>query len=410
MGLGYIGLPTALVAANNNLQVFGYDVDEKKIQSIRMGKSPIIEPGIQELLTQASCDKTFCASTELHPADYFIIAVPTPFNKDKSPDLSYVFDAVVKICEKLRPGNTIILESTVPVGTTQKLTQLIEKNTNLRASKDFFLAYCPERVLPGKIVYELVNNNRIIGGICQESAKKATGFYSHFVTGDCFLTSDKIAEMVKLVENSSRDVQIALANQIAQMCNVAHIDPNEVIKLANKHPRVNLLQPGCGVGGHCIAVDPWFLIKHFPKQTLLLQAARKINDDRPYDIINSIVSQAKKFKKIEGRKPKVLTLGLTFKPDVDDLRQSPALFIAQELNKLTDLLALEVHDPFVPERIIKSYGLKNNKNLETIKIDIVQILVKHTVFQKIGENHETIVFKKGENREPRRTDSSPQTE
>ena len=392
MGLGYIGLPTALVAANNNFFVSGFDIDQNKINSINDGVCPIVEPGIQELLTKVIKEKKFSASNKLKSADCFVIAVPTPFKNSydkKLPDLTYVFDAAKFISKKISKGNLVILESTVPVGTTEKLGQFLEEKTGLKLGKDFFLAYCPERVLPGKIISELIKNDRIIGGTCENSAKLAKNFYKKFVQGKCHLTNDKSAEMIKLIENSFRDVQIAFANQVSSMCEVAKIDPFETIKLANKHPRVNILQPGCGVGGHCIAVDPWFLIEGFPKDSELLKITRKINDEKPKKVISQTLKQAKDFYKKYKKKPKVLALGLTFKPDVDDLRESPALQIALELNKQKDFLELFVCDPFVTNAFVKkerfsALGLNkvDLKNIENFDFDILLALVKHTCFAK----------------------------
>jgi UDP-N-acetyl-D-mannosaminuronic acid dehydrogenase len=399
VGLGYIGLPTALVAANSNLIahsliVNGFDIDKSKIKSINNGICPIQEPGMQELLSQVLETGRFKASCKLESADCFVIAVPTPFTENKEPDLQYVLQVTKVISKQLKKNNTIILESTVPVGTTQKLAQLIKKESGLQAGTDFFLAYCPERVLPGKIIHEIIHNDRVIGGVTTQSAERAREFYKKFVTGTCYMTDDKTAEMVKLVENSTRDIEIALANQIAQMCEASQINPFNVINLANKHPRINLLQPGCGVGGHCIAVDPWFLIKSFQKETSLLQAARDINDQRPYEIIKLVVSRARKFVKEEKRKPKVLALGLTFKPNTDDTRQSPALLITQELGKRENMLELEVYDPLVKSSLRRGFGGqdagKENKNLieKFMQADIILTLVKHAFFEQKLSPHE----------------------
>lgn len=382
VGLGYIGLPTALIAAKH-FTIQGFDVDEHKINLISNGICPIIEPGLDELLTKAINSSSFHVGTNLLPADCFVIAVPTPVTKNKKSDLSYVFTAGKAIAKQLQPGNVIILESTVPVGTTQKLSKLIEEHSGLTASKDFYIAYCPERVAPGKTIHELIHNDRVIGGICPESATRAKTFYEAFVKGNLCLTDDKTAEMVKLVENSTRDVQIALANQISQMCKTANINPFEVIELANKHPQINLLQPGCGVGGHCIAIDPWFLIESFPDSSELLQTARAINDKKPHIVIDDVITCAKRFLQKHKRKPKVIALGLTFKPDVDDLRQSPALLIARELGKQKELLDLSVYDHFVSEEKITSFGLQNRTCMKSAvdEADIVLILVKHTLFK-----------------------------
>ena len=370
-------------------------------------------------MSQARVNKKFHVSHELQPADCFIITVPTPINTEQKVDLSYVLTATKSIAKKLKRGNLVLLESTVPVGTTKKLARLLEKETGLKASKDFYLAHCPERVLPGKIVKELISNDRIIGGICPRSSQLATDFYKTFVTGDCYQTDDKTAEMVKLVENSSRDVQIAFANQVAGMCEQASIDPFTVIELANKHPRVNLLQPGCGVGGHCIAVDPWFLIEGFPEQTKLLKTARETNDAKPDKVVENVLKQASTlasaFSKSKKQKPTVLAMGLTFKPDVDDMRESPALQIAQALSK-HDNLNLLVCEPNISSEKLTSLGFKNIVTIENglEQAEIILALVPHTPFKKIDQSnlknkividpcglfknlgtHETTLFRKG---------------
>ena len=304
VGLGYIGLPTSILSAQSGYEVLGFDIDENKVLKIQNGDPTIVEPEINGRLLNVLKQKTFKAASKLQQADCFVIAVPTPFKEEKVADLSHVFDAAKSVANVLRKGNLVILESTIPVGTTQKVASFLEKESGFKTGVDFFVAYCPERVLPGKIFQELVSNDRVIGGINQNSAKLAKDFYSAFVEGELYLTDDKTAEMVKLVENSSRDVQIAFANDVASMAKNVGIDPYKLIELTNKHPRVNVLKPGCGVGGHCIAVDPWFLIESFPQETKLLQTARFINDARPNEIVGQVLIESKKFKK-KGRKPKV---------------------------------------------------------------------------------------------------------
>ena len=387
VGLGYIGLPTAILAAQHGYQVLGFDVDSEKVKKINEGDPTILEPGIVQNLYQVLNNKKFYASNVLSDADCFLIAVPTPFKKEekidqiKKADLSYVFDACKKISKVLRPGNLVILESTVPVGTTAKMAKFLEQESGLKLGLDFFVAHCPERVLPGKIFQELVNNDRVIGGVCQKSGQLSKDFYSKFVKGLLYLTDDKSAEMVKLVENSSRDVQIAFANQVEAMCMQAGIDANSVIKLANRHPRVNILSPTCGVGGHCIAVDPWFLIESFPKQSQLLQTARVINNQKPLDVIDIILKKVEILKEKNVVRPKVFILGLTFKPDVDDMRESPALKIAQEL-KTNKNIEIAVCEPNVEKESLFNLGFDNYKELSegAFWADIIVILVKHTTF------------------------------
>ncbi|MBU1007699.1 nucleotide sugar dehydrogenase [Candidatus Dependentiae bacterium] len=393
VGLGYIGLPTALITAKyhdtkNKRNVAGFDVDEDKIKKIMAGTCPIVEPGLQELLTEVLAQGNFRASRELAPADCFVIAVPTPFKENKQADLSYVWTAGRSIAKKITYQNLVILESTVPAGTTQTLKTLLEQESGLIAGKDFYIAYCPERVLPGKIILELVQNDRIIGGICDRSAELAQDFYKQFVQGTCYATGDKIAEMVKLVENSSRDIQIALANQIAGMCNQVSINPFEVIELANKHPRVNILQPGCGVGGHCIAVDPWFLIEQFPQNTQLLQAARSINDTKPDLVVQQVLEQAILFHKKHTHKPNVLVLGLTFKPDIDDLRESPALKIAKDLRDKDNMLNLCLYEPHIPAEKLGSLSRIEPDMIKALdQADIIVSLVKHSCFKTIDQKN-----------------------
>jgi|SaaInlLV_10m_DNA_2_1039722.scaffolds.fasta_scaffold00190_32 UDP-N-acetyl-D-mannosaminuronic acid dehydrogenase len=385
VGLGYIGLPTAILAAQRGYIVSGFDTNIKKIKAINKGDGLIQEPELKNRLNAVLSCNRFKAHKELQSADCFIIAVPTPFKEQKKADLSFVFDATKKIASKLVPGNLVILESTVPVGTTQKIKSILEKESGLKAKQDFYLAHCPERVLPGNIFKELVVNDRIIGGICKKSNIKAKKFYSAFTTGNCNTTNDGIAEMAKLIENSSRDIQIALANQIASMCEEVNLDPFEVISLANKHPRVNILHPGCGVGGHCIAVDPWFLIESFSQNTHLLKSARLINDTKPKQVINTVTLKSHEFKKEKKRKPRVLILGLTFKPNVDDLRESPALEIAKSLDTQKNYLDLFVCEPNIKKHTLEAMKFLNPVDLqEGLDLaDIVVVLVKHSEFKKI---------------------------
>lgn len=342
IGLGYIGLPTAIVAAQAGLQVSGYDVDARRVQAINAGAPLIQEPDLVEKLHAVLRSNSFYAATVLEPADYLVIAVPTPFTADKKPDLSYVFSAIDAISGVLKAGNTVIIESTVPVGATQAAAERLKQKTGMRAGKDFFVAHCPERVLPGKIFYELVHNARVIGGITPESAQSARSFYQHFVQGECHVTDAATAEMVKLVENSSRDVALAFAHQVAAMADAAGIDPYAVIDLANKHPRVNILRPSAGVGGHCIAVDPWFLVDTFPHDSALLKCAREVNDARPHQVVGMIHRAVREWQKTHEGVCTVTLLGLTYKPNSDDLRESPAVVVAHELCNQNNLRVLVV--------------------------------------------------------------------
>jgi UDP-N-acetyl-D-mannosaminuronic acid dehydrogenase len=389
VGLGYIGLPTAIQAATTGFEVYGYDINQEKIKCINKGDPTIFEPELSERLWKVLKTGTFKVSNDLQYADCFIIAVPTPFKENKSADVRHVFHAAESIAKRLMPGNTIILESTVPVGTTEKLALFLEENSGLKLSTDFFVAYCPERVLPGHIFKEIVENDRIIGGMCQQACENAHAFYAKFVHGIIHVTDDKTAEMVKLVENSSRDVQIAFANQVATMCCRAGIDPYQVIELANKHPRVKILSPTCGVGGHCIAVDPWFLIESFPEDSNLLRAAREVNDNKPQHIFTRIINKVEGLRMFGIAKPKVLVLGLTFKPDVDDIRESPALNIAQKLAAQKNLLELRAYDHNinVQEALQRGIELINDVWTGIAAADIIVVLVKHKEFTLMREDN-----------------------
>lgn len=382
IGLGYIGLPTALIAAQRGLQVTGFDIDPERIASINAGIAPLQEAELQHHLKQAIHTKQFTASSTIAAADYFIIAVPTPCTDKKTADLHAVWCAVESIISVIGPHNTIILESTVPVGTTQKIAEYIQKITGLLAGVDFFIAHCPERVLPSNIFHELRYNARLIGGVNNASTQKAIELYEHFVEAPLHKTNDTTAELVKLVENSYRDVNIAFAHQVAAMAEHLASDPYEVIELANKHPRVNILQPRCGVGGHCIAIDPWFLVETFPQQTELLACARRINDARPQIIIDRIKNFATSWQQHHHGKCKVLALGLAYKPDVEDVRESPALHIAQQCNQLPEI-DLAVVDPYiVPEKMHENKFTNMSLADGVAWADCLVILVGHTYFKK----------------------------
>jgi UDP-N-acetyl-D-mannosaminuronic acid dehydrogenase len=390
IGLGYIGLPTAIVAAEHGFEVVGFDVDAQRVGRINNCDPVIDEPEVYERLKSLIESKKFYATTVLEPADCFVIAVPTPFKDQKKADLSYVYQATQSLVPVLKKGDVVILESTIPVGTTDFCAQLIEQETGMNAGSDFFVAHCPERVLPGKIFYELIYNARIIGGINQASMNQAKLFYKQFVKGSLYLTNATAAEMVKLVENSSRDVAIAFANQVASMAYSIGLDPFEIIELANKHPRVKLLNPSCGVGGHCIAVDPWFLVETFPEQSQLLKTARMVNDTKPHQVISCVQAWADEWHKKYQKKPTVLALGLTFKADVNDLRESPALEIAQHLSQETtfNLLVCEPHvDKSVVESMVGKPAVSLHEGID--QADIIVCLVHHSDFKKINRSELT---------------------
>jgi len=387
VGLGYIGLPTAIVAAQAGLQVVGIDINEEITGCINRCCPIIKEPEIVQKLKTVLDTKHFYATTIYEPADFFIIAVPTPFTVEKKADLSYVFAAATSIAGVLKAGDTVILESTVPVGTTRTLTQFLANKTGLVAGQDFFVAHCPERVLPGNIFHELKVNDRIIGGIDRASTQHVAQFYKYFVSGDLYLTNAEAAEMVKLMENSYRDVNIAFAHQVASMAQAAGLDPYELIDLANKHPRVKILRPTAGVGGHCLAIDPYFLVETFPQHTTLLKEARAVNEKRPHEVIAAIEQKVAKWKQAHtGRVCRVLLLGATYKPDVDDLRESPALDIARHLIKNREMEVL-VCEPNVAKHALGTDISRHAVSLQDgIEVaDIVACLVAHTPFKSLDK-------------------------
>ncbi len=387
VGLGYIGLPTAATFAARGLDVIGLEISQDIVDTINQGLAHIVEPDLDMLVKGAVNSGRLKAVTTPEPADVFILSVPTPITADKMPDNSYIHAAVGSIASVLEKGNLIILESTAPVGTTRAIVQTVSElrpdlNIPLDQSRpgDLHFVHCPERVLPGKIITELVDNDRIIGGFTPACAQIAADLYSLFVRGELFLTDDRTAEMAKLVENAYRDVNIAFANELSFICDEQNINVWSLIKLANRHPRVNILQPGPGVGGHCIAVDPWFIVAASPERAKLIATARRVNDYKPQFIIDKIVKASDKFKK-----PVIACLGLAFKADIDDLRESPALSIVQKLSNIGcgQILAVE---PFVSrlpkplsERKITLTSLESALQLA----DIVVLLVDHKQFKQI---------------------------
>lgn len=384
LGLGYIGLPTAIIACEHGFTVLGVDTDQSRVAAIQRGDPVIQEPEIFERLQPMLATGALRVSNAIAPADIFIIAVPTPVQANKQADLTYVYQAITMICSVIKLNDLIIVESTVPVGTTAHLAAMVEANTKLRVGRDFFIAYCPERVLPGKIFHELVHNARIIGGVTQLCASRAQQFYASFVLGQIHTTQAAAAEMVKLVENSSRDVQLAFAHQVAAMADAAGLNPYEVINLANKHPRVNILSPSCGVGGHCIAIDPWFLVQTFPEQSQLLHEARRVNDAQPVFVAGRIKNAVKAWQKNNKGICKIALLGLTYKPNVDDMRESPALAVAQQIVGIPDA-QLYVCEPHVAREKIALEGSYQSVSIaQGIECaDVIVFLVAHTRFAAI---------------------------
>lgn len=373
IGLGYIGLPTGAVLASRGYTVHGVEVNEEAIRIINSGKAHVIEPDL-DLLVQASVQTgKLKAHAQPAEADIFMICVPTPVSEERGADLSYVRQATETISPFLKPGNLVILESTSPPGTTEMIAGIIQEKAGL-STDDVFFAHAPERVLPGYILREVVENDRIIGGINDASTQAAADFYGTFVRGELLLCHCRMAETAKLVENSFRDVNIALANELSLLADELELDVLELINLANRHPRVNILQPGCGVGGHCIAVDPWFLVHQSPKTTRLIRTAREVNDHKPRYVIEKIKARAERLKD-----PTIACFGLAYKPDIDDLRESPALEITKALieEQVGEILVVEPNIHSMPGMTLVSID-------EAIKrADILAFLVPHSPFRKI---------------------------
>lgn len=351
MGLGYIGLPTASILAANGFKVIGVDVDPRVVNTVNSGSIHIEEPGLHTVVKAAINSGNLRASLEPEPADVFFIAVPTPLTEGKKADMSYVRSAAERIVPHLQRGSLVILESTSPPGTSRDVLKPILETSGLSVGADIYLAHCPERVLPGRILKELIENDRVIGGYDMDSANQAKAIYSSFVEGEIFLTDVTTAEMVKVIENTFRDVNIALANEVALLCEELGIDFADVARLANRHPRVNLHKAGPGVGGHCISVDPWFLVEQFPERARLINLARRLNDGMPAHVA------ARTMEFIQGiDKPKVAVLGLAFKGNVDDMRESPSLHVIELLRKSG--VELAVHDPHVKTSPIELKGIE----------------------------------------------------
>jgi UDP-N-acetyl-D-mannosaminuronic acid dehydrogenase len=378
MGMGYIGLPTAAVAAGHGVEVVGVDVNATVVDTINKGQIHIVEPGLERLVKEVVDKGLLRASLVPEASDAFFIVVPTPFKNNRRADISYVESATRAVIPYLKEGNLFIIESTSPVTTTEKMAALIFRQRPELKDK-IYIAYCPERVLPGDVLRELVENDRVIGGINAESTQKASDFYKLFVKGNLHPTNARTAEMCKLTENSSRDTQIAFANELSMICDKAGIDVWELIDLANKHPRVNILQPGCGVGGHCIAVDPWFIVSDFPEQAQVIKRVRETNDYKSDWCANKVLDSCKEFVKNNDRKPVVACMGLAFKPNIDDLRESPAKYIASRIISEGDVDVLVV-EPNVKEH--KSFHLSNYQAAYR-ESDIVVWLVKHKEFFSI---------------------------
>jgi len=380
MGLGYIGLPTSAFIASKKIEVYGVDVNPEIVNTINQGKIHIVEPDLEGLARYVVEKRYLTAGTKPRDADVFLIAVPTPFKENHEPDISYVESAIRMIIPYLREDNLIIIESTSPVGTTEKMVEIIFSERPELKDK-IYVSYCPERVLPGKILYELEHNDRVIGGLDEKSTEKAIEFYSLFVKGNLHKTDSKTAEMCKLVENAYRDVNIAFANELSLICDKIGIDAWELIELANKHPRVNILKPGVGVGGHCIAVDPWFIVSQFPEEARIIRTAREVNDYKPLWVVKKIEEKVEEFIAKNNRIPVIGCLGLSYKPDIDDLRESPALEIVEMLVKRG--YKVMANEPNINGEILNNF-IRNYPIYEVLNSsDIIFILVFHKIYKKL---------------------------
>ena len=388
MGLGYIGLPTAIIAAKHGVEIVGVDINPAVVEMTNQGKLHIIEPGMEEMLQDVVKSGMLHASTTPETSDAYFIVVPTPFKGDHEPDISYVESATKMVIPFLKEGDLYVIESTSPVGTTNKMTQLIF-NERPELKDKIFIAYCPERVLPGNVIYELVHNDRVIGGMNEESTKKAQMFYGQFVQGTLHPTNCKTAEMCKLTENSSRDSQIAFANELSIICDKAGINVWELINLANKHPRVNILQPGCGVGGHCIAVDPYFITAEFPAESKMISTAREVNNYKAFWCAEKVENAMLRFEIENNRKPVVAMMGLAFKPNIDDLRESPAKYITTKVMQSCNNADFLVCEPNIEEH--KVFKLTDYKEAYE-KADIIVFLTAHDPFKELPWRDDKIIL------------------
>ena len=388
MGLGYIGLPTAIIAAKHGIEIIGVDINPQVVEMTNAGHLHIVEPGIEEMLQEVIGMGMLKASTSPEVSDAYFIVVPTPFKGNHVPDITYVESATRMVLPYLKEGDLFVIESTSPVGTTEQMASLIFAERPELKGK-ISIAYCPERVLPGNVIYELVNNDRVIGGIDETSTRKAQDFYRHCVKGALHATNSKTAEMCKLTENSCRDSQIAFANELSIICDKAGINVWELIELANKHPRVNILQPGCGVGGHCIAVDPYFISSAFPAEARMISLARDVNNYKADWCAEKIQNAMLRFEIEKKRTPVVAMMGLAFKPDIDDLRESPAKYIVTKVMQSYSNTNILVVEPNIKEhRVFKLTDYQQAYE----QADIVVFLTGHTPFKQLPWSDEKIIL------------------
>lgn len=389
MGLGYIGLPTAIIAAKHGVKVTGVDINQEVVDKTNAGHLHIIEPGLEDLLKEVVAAGQLHATTQPEKSDAFFIVVPTPFRGgNHEPDISYVEAATRSVIPFLEPGNLFVIESTSPVGTTDKMAKIIFEERPELVDK-IHVAYCPERVLPGNVIYELVHNDRVIGGRDEASTAAAQHFYSQFVQGQLHPTNCKTAEMCKLTENSSRDSQIAFANELSIICDKAGINVWELIRLANKHPRVNILQPGCGVGGHCIAVDPYFISTEFPAESKMISTAREVNNYKAFWCAEKVKNAILKFELDNKRKPVVAMMGLAFKPDIDDLRESPSKYIATRVMQDCCNANILIVEPNISEHPVFKLSEYNEAY---DKADIVVFLTAHSAFKTLQWRDDKVIL------------------
>lgn len=388
IGLGYIGLPTSALIASHGTNVLGVDINQSVVDIINQGQIHIVEPDLQKIVSKAVSNGFLKASIKPSSADVYLIVVPTPFKGNQEPDISFVEAATKEIIPLLKKEDLYIIESTSPIGTTEKMQKLIFASRP-ELEGEIYIAYCPERVLPGNVIHELVENDRVIGGLDEASTQKALSFYRKYVKGELHGTNARTAEMCKLVENSSRDVQIAFANELSLICDKADINVWELINLANKHPRVNILQPGCGVGGHCIAVDPYFIVSHYPMESKIIGTAREVNNYKSFWCAEKILKEKLQFEIKHGRKPKTALLGLAFKPNIDDLRESPAKYIVQKV-----LQNSNNEEHYIVEPNIESHSVYKltNCNDAIKKADIIVCLVAHDEFKELKFDNNKVLL------------------